>query len=64
MADPWNLTLDQSVFDDWNAESKIIIRENDVTDTYNLVQKLDKDSVNQTDTTQLEHHLSISFSTM
>jgi hypothetical protein len=61
MADHWNLTLDQSVIDDWNGESKIIIRGNEVTDTYNLVQKLDHDSVVHTDTTQLENQLSISF---
>ena len=61
MADSWNLTLDHSVFDDWNADSKIIIRQNDLTDTFNLVQKLDEDGVNRTDTAQLEHQLSISF---
>jgi len=64
MADPWNLTLDQSVFDDWNGESKIIIREIDFTDAYNLMQKLDQDSVIHTDTVQLESQLSISFSTI
>ena len=64
MADPWNLTLDQSVFDDWNGESKIIIREIDFTDAYNLIQKLDQDSVIHTDTVQLESQLSISFSTI
>ena len=62
MGDPWNLTLDQSVFDDWGCESRINIRDNDVTDLFQLVKKLDEGSVKQTDVSQIEHQLSISFS--
>ncbi len=62
MDDPWNLTLDQSVFDDWSGESRIIIRDNDVTEIFKLVKKLDEENVKQTGASQLEHQLSISFS--
>ncbi|KAI9562892.1 hypothetical protein GHT06_010348 [Daphnia sinensis] len=62
MADPWNLTLDQSVFDSWCGESRIVIKETDFTETYKLVQKLSEQCVNQTDPIELERQLSISFS--
>lgn len=62
MADPWNLTLDQSVFDDWSDESKLVINNQDLTDTYKLLDKLDKESVNQALIAQFENKLTISFS--
>lgn len=62
MADPWNLTLDQSVFDNWSGETRIVVKEHDFTDTYKLVQKLDEQTLKQTNPIELEHQLSISFS--
>ncbi len=56
--DSWNLTLDQSCFDDDEAhQQKIIIGGNDVTQTLKRVSGL----VNHCDSSQLEDQLTISF---
>lgn len=62
MADPWNLTLDQSVFEDWNSDSRIIINGNDVSDIRTLINKLDEETGSTAIACEIEHKLSISFS--
>lgn len=59
MASDWNLTLDQSCFDEWHHD-RITIGGNDVTQTLKKVNELSTTA--QCDSVQLEEQLTISFS--
>lgn len=63
MADPWNLSLDQSCFEDWNEE-KITIKGEDLSDVYKRINKLQNASSNDCEDLAkiLDRQLSISFS--
>lgn len=61
MGDPWNLSLDQSCFEDWNEE-KIIIRGEDLTDVYKRINTLSDLTESDSDFVKLlDRQLSISF---
>lgn len=61
MGDPWNLSLDQSCFEDWNEE-KIIIRGEDLTDVYKRINTLSDLTESYSDFVKLlDRQLSISF---
>ena len=61
MSDPWNLTLDQSVFEEWSTEMKVLIDGKDVSDILNLLNNLNVKDASSGQITGLEEQLSISF---
>ena len=61
MSDPWNLTLDHSVFEEWSTEMKVLIDGKDVSDILNLLNNLNVKDASSGQITGLEEQLSISF---
>lgn len=64
MADPWNLTLDQSCFEDWNEDVQTILPDPEVHEVYKQINKLDidRDSDQSQLVSSIEEKLTISFS--
>ena len=63
MADPWNLTLDQSCFEDWNEEAQPTISDHEILEVYKQIVKLDVNSVGDQLplVSSIEEKLTISF---
>jgi len=62
MADPWNLTLDQSCFEDWNEEVQTAIPDHEICEVYKQINKLDADADQLELASSIEEKLTISFS--
>ena len=61
MADPWNLTLDQSCFEDWNEEGKSSIADREIDEVYKQLDSIELDGADLQLISSVEEKLTISF---